>query len=332
MLLTAPGSRYIARATFTIGLLLLVALPLTAAAQAPGKTYRLGYLAPNPRASWDETFFQALRELGYVEGQNLVVEYRHGVYDRLPELASELVRGKMDVLVSVTPQASLAAKAATSTIPIIFFASDPVGVGLVPSLARPGGNVTGLAYEAGLEIYGKQLEMLKQVVPTLARVIVPAPAPLDPARSSLLKNIAVAGQSLGIQVTYLQGRDPAELDKAFDALPRRRGDALLVPPPPFFATHMRWVIDLAARRRLPAVYSGRRFAVEGGLMAYGASIPASFRRLAVYVDKILKGTKPGDLPVEQPDTFVLVVNLKTAQAQGLTIPPSLLARADEVIQ
>jgi putative ABC transport system substrate-binding protein len=313
-------------ATATAGLI----APLAVEAQQAGKVYRLGYLALNPREIQSEPFFQTLRALGYVEGRNLVVEYRHGPYERLPELAAELTRLKVDVLVPMTPQASLAAKAATVTIPIVFLASDPVAAGIVPSLAKPGANLTGVAFEAGLEIYGKQVEMLKQVVSRLSRVIVLAP--VDPARSALLKNVATGAQALGVKAEFLQGREPAELDRAFDALGQLRGDALLVPPMPFFFTHLKWVVDLATRRRLPAVYTAREFVAAGGLMAYGPDVPALHRRVAVYVDKILKGAKPADLPVEQPTTFDLAINLKTAKALGLTIPQALLLRADEVVQ
>jgi putative ABC transport system substrate-binding protein len=273
-----------------------------------------------------------MRDLGYVEGRNLVVEYRHGSYARLPDFAAELVRLRVDVLVSMTPQAALAAKAATTTIPIVFLASDPVAAGIVLNLARPGGNLTGVSYEGGLEIYGKQMEMLKQVVPTLSRVVVPAPG-LDPDASPLLSNLRAAARALGVSVYFLKAHEqPAEFDKVFGQLVRQRGDTLLVPPQPFFFTHLKWIVDLAARRRLPAVYTLRAFVTAGGLMAYGPNAPALNRRVAVYVDKILKGGNPGDIPVEQPTTFEMTVNLKTAKALGLTIPPSLLLRADQVVQ
>jgi ABC-type uncharacterized transport system substrate-binding protein len=259
-----------------------------------------------------------------------VIEYRHGSYERFGELAAELTRVKLDAMVPVTPQAAVAAKAATGTIPIVLFASDPVAAGIVPSLARPGGNLTGIAYEAGLEIYGKKVEMLKQVVPSLSRMIVPSVVLV--ATSPLVKNVVLAGQSLGVKVEVLEGREPADFDRAFNALPRLPGDGLLVAPAPFFFTHQKWIVDLAARRRLPAVYAGRDFIASEGLMAYGPDGPAMYRRLAVYVDNVLKGANPGELPVEQPTTFTLAVNLKTAKALGLTIPPSLLLRADEVIQ
>jgi putative ABC transport system substrate-binding protein len=318
------------RRSFIAGALATIAAPLATEAQQTGKVYRIGFLAPEPRNSRTEAFFQGMRDLGYLEGTNLLVEYRHGPYERLPDLAAELVRLKLDVLVPLAPPASLAAKAATTTIPIVFFSSDPVGAGIVPNLARPGGNLTGVSYEAGLEIYGKQMEMLKQVVPALSRVVVPSN--IDPAASALLKNIALAGQALRVQVKFLQGRDPAELDRGFNALARLRGDALLVPPPPFFFTHLKWIVDLAARRRLPAVYTTREFVAAGGLMAYGPDVPAVYRRVAVYVDKVLRGANPGDMPVEQPTTFELTVNLKTAKVLGLTIPQTLLLQADHMIE
>ncbi len=305
--------------------------PVIADAQQAGKVYRLGMLAPSPRAARTEFFFQTLRELGYVEGQNLLVEYRHGPFERLPELAAELIRLKIDVLVSVAPQATRAAKESTTTIPVVFIASDPVAAGIVASLARPGGNLTGVSFEAGLEIYGKQVEMLKQVVPSLSRVIVPPYQ--TPLQGPLIPQaIASASQALGAKVEFLQGRGYAEIEKAFNTLPRLRGDAVLVPPDPFFFTDLKWIVDLVAKRRLPAVYTAREFVALGGLMAYGPDLPALYRRLAVYVDKVLKGANPGDLPIEQPTKFTLAVNLKTAKVLGLTIPPSLVLRADETIQ
>ncbi len=323
------GDRVVDRRSFIAGTLATFAAPLAAEAQQTGKVHRIGFLGTEPRNPRTEPFFQGMRDIGYVEGTNLVVEYRHGPYEQLPDLAAELVRLKLDVLVALAPPASLAAKAATTTIPIVFFSSDPVAAGIVPSLARPGGNLTGVSYEAGLEIYGKQMEMLKQVVRALSRVIVPTN--IDPAASALLKNIALASQALSVQVKFLRGRDPAELDRAFNALARLRGDALLVPPFPFFFTQVKWIVDLAARRRLPAVYSSRAFVTAGGLMAYGPDVPALYRRVAVYVDKVLKGTNPGDMPVEQPTTFELTVNLKTAKVLSLTIAPTLLLQADHVI-
>ena len=256
----------------------LLLSPAIADAQQAGKVYRLGMLAPSPRAARTEFFFQGLRELGYVEGQNLVVEYRHGPFERLPKLAAELIQLKVDVLVSVAPQASRVAKAATTTLPIVFIASDPVAAGIVGSLARPGGNLTGVSFEAGLGIYGKQVE------------------------------------------------------RAFNTLPRLRGDAVLVPPDPFFFTDHRWIVDLVAKRRLPAVYTAREFVAAGGLMAYGPDVNALYSRLAVYVDKVFKGVDPGGLPIEQPAKFTLAVNLKTARALGLTIPSTLVVGAAEVIQ
>ena len=287
----------------------LLAAPLAVEAQQAGKVYRIGFLSPEPRNLHTEAFFEAMRDLGYVEGTNLVVEYRHGSSARLPDFATELVRLKVDVLVPMAPQAALAAKAATATIPIVFLASDPVATGLVPSLARPGGNLTGVSFDAGLEMYGKQMEMLKQVVPTLSRVLVPAPG-VDPDASPLFSHLKAAGRTLGLSVYFLKSHDqPAEVDKAFDRLVRQRGDTLLVSPHPFFVAHLKWIVDLAVRRRLPAVYTQRVFVTAGGLMAYGPNAFALNRRVAVYVDKVLKGAKPADLPVEQPTKFELVINL-----------------------
>jgi len=269
-----------------------------------------------------------------VEGQNIAIEYRwaEGRFERLPDLAAELVRLKVDVIVSVVTQASLAAKNATRTIPIVMVAAgDPLGSGLVASLARPGGNVTGPS-SMYAELAGKQLELLKETVPKVSRVAVlwnPANAVWQ---AQMLRATEVAARALGLQLQLLEARGPDELEGAFAAMTRERASALLVQVDVIFALHARRLADLAAKRHLPAMYGSREHVEAGGLMSYAPNIPDLFRRAATYVDKILKGAKPADLPVEQPTRFELIINLKTAKALGLTIPPSLLVRADQVIE
>ena len=321
----------------TLGLGLLVA-PLAADAEQPGKVFRIGILAnvpltdPEGARLWG-AFIQGLRELGYVEGQNITIEWRvsEGKYERLPDLAAELVRLKVDVIVAPAAQNPLAAKQATRTIPIVMTGTgDPVGSGLVASLARPGGNVTGLSTLTP-EIVGKQLELLKEIVPRVSRVAV-LWNPTNPSHPLLLGEAKVAARSLGVQLQIPEARGPDEFEGAFAAMTRERAGALLVLTDGMFLLHQRRIMDLVATSRLPAMYGLRRQVDAGGLMAYGPSLRDSFRRAATYVDKILKGTKPGDLPVEQPTKFELVINLKTAKALGLTIPQSILIRADEVIR
>jgi len=322
----------------------VVAAPLAADAQQAGKVHRIGFLSPSSPSDPERlaspfgerglaAFRQGLRDLGYVEGQNIAVEYRfaEGRFERLPDLAAELVRLKVDVIVSVVTQASLAAKNATRTIPIVMVApGDPLGSGLVANLARPGGNVTGPS--SMFELAGKQLELLKETVPKVSRVAVL----WNPANAAwhalMLRQTEIAARALGLQVQLLEARGPDELEGAFAAMTRERASALLVQVDVIFALHARRLADLAAKRRVPAMYGSREHVEAGGLMSYAPNIPDLFRRAATYVDKILKGAKPGDLPVEQPTKFELVISLKTAKALGLTIPQSLLQRADEVIQ
>ena len=316
----------------------LLAAPLAAEAQQTGKVYRIGYLSASSSTTGRtviEAFRQGLRELGWVEGQNIVIDYRfaEGQYDRLPALAAELVRLKADVIVVSPTQPAVAAKNATGTIPIVMIGAgaDPVGQGLVASLARPGGNVTGLSYGVGQEIFGKQLALLKEAVPKVRRVAVL----WNPAVSAIVAAIGevkVAARSLGMQLQVLEARGPNDFDGAFAAMVKERAGALLVLVDPMFSFHRTRLADLAVKSRLPAVYTNRQPVEAGGLMSYGPSFSDLWRRAAGYVDKILKGAKPADLPVEQPTKFELVINLKTAKALGLTIPPSLLVRADEVIQ
>jgi putative ABC transport system substrate-binding protein len=316
----------------------LLAAPLAAEAQQAAKVARIGYLAHDLAANphMPEAFRQGLRDLAYVEGRNLVIEYRdaEGKSERLPALAAELVALKVDVILAGgTPQA-LAAKQATRTLPIVFANSgDPVGSGLVTSLARPGGNVTGLS-NLGTELVGKCLEQLTQAVPGVSRVAALWQPGVLPERTDkdMLKGAEVAARALGVRLQFVEARGPADFDRAFSDMTRARADALTVLRSSMLSNERRRLVDLAAKNRLPTVYPWREFVDAGGLMSYGANVADLFRRAATYVDKILKGAKPADLPVEQPTRFELVINLKTAKALGLTIPPLLLGRADEVIQ
>jgi ABC-type uncharacterized transport system substrate-binding protein len=311
------------------------AWPLGARAQQAGKIPRIGYLSPRTRLSLlDRSFLQALREHGYVEGKNILIEYRFaaGKFNRLPGLAAELVRLDVDAIVAVVTQASLAAKAASKTIPVVMLAvSDPVASGLITTLARPGGNVTGTSSQTA-EVSGKSLQLLKEVVAKLSRVAVlwnPANA-IFQAQS--LKATEHAAGVLGLQLQEIGARNPNEFDHAFAAISNARVDALMVLGDPTLVAHKARIIDFAARHRLPAIYGTEDHAEAGGLITYGPDMAAQFRRGAFYIDKILKGVKPADLPVEQPTKFALAVNLKTAKALGLVIPPTLLVRADKVIE
>jgi ABC-type uncharacterized transport system substrate-binding protein len=317
--------------------LALLAAPLGAEGQPAGKIYRIGYLAggsPERRPRLLAAFRQGLRDLGWVEGQNIIIEYRYaeGRSERLPDLAAELVRFKVDTIVAPTIQDATAAKNATGTIPIVMVAvTHPVGTGLIASLARPGGNVTGLSFSVGVETYGKGLQLLKETVPKVRRVAI-LWNPANPASRLAIREVNVAARSLGVQLQLLEARGPSEFDGAFAVMAKERPGALLVVSDTLFILHRTRLADLAARNRLPAAYGAREYVDAGGRMAYGASLPDLWRRAATYVDKILKGAKPGDLPVEQPTKFELVINLKTAKALGLTIPQSVLGRADEVIE
>jgi putative tryptophan/tyrosine transport system substrate-binding protein len=316
----------------------LLAVPLAAEAQQAAKLARIGYLSPNLAASphRHEAFRQGLRDLGYVEGRNVVIESRdaEGKDERLPTLAAELVALKVDVIVAAGTPATLAAKQATRTIPIVFaVAADPVTSGLVANLARPGGNVTGLSILAP-ELVGKCLEQLKQAVPGVRRVAVlwHSGGLGERTEKDMLKAAEVAARALGVRPQFVEARGPDDFDRAFSDMTRARADALTVLTSVMFLSERRRLVELAAQNRLPAVYPWREGVDAGGLMSYGANVADNYRRAAAYVDKILKGAKPADLPVQQPTKFELVINLKTAKALGLTIPPSLLQRADEVIQ
>jgi ABC-type uncharacterized transport system substrate-binding protein len=315
-----------------------LAAPLAAEAQQAAKVARIGLLTTNLSTSphLRDAFRQELRDLGYVEGRNLVIEYRdaEGKFERLPALAAELVALKVDVIVAPTTVGALAAKQATKTIPIVFAAAgDPVGSGLITSLARPGGNVTGLSRLAP-ELVDKCLELLTQAVPGVNRVAAlwQPGAMGERSDKDMLTGADVAGRALGVRLQFVEARGPEDFDRAFSDMTRARAGALTVLPSAMFGNERRRLVDLAAKHRLPAVYPWRDFVDAGGLMAYGVNTADLYRRAATYVDKILKGAKPGDLPVEQPTRFELVINLKTAKALGLTIPQSVLGRADEVIR
>jgi putative ABC transport system substrate-binding protein len=314
----------------------LLAAPVAAEAQQAAKVARIGWLGAHPTRLPPEAFLQGLRDLGYVEGRNLVIEYRDadGKPERLPALVAELVALRVDVIVAPPTVAALTAKQATRTLPIVFIgAADPVTSGLVTSLARPGGNVTGLSNLAP-ELVGKCLELLKQAVPGVSRVAVLwQPDGLgERTDKGLLKEAEASARALGVQPQFVEARGPGDFDRAFSEMTRASAGALTVLISVMFFSERKRLVDLATKNRLPAVYTSRGFVDAGGLMAYGPNAADLLRRAATYVDKILKGTKPGDLPVEQPTKFELVINLKTAKALGLTIPPSLLGRADEVIQ
>jgi len=315
--------------------------PFAAIAQSAGKVPRIGWLLTDSLGSpvvrrVVDAFRQGLRERGYVEGENIVIEYRaaNGQFERLPSLAGELVGLKVDVIVAVSTPAARALKQATTTIPVVVSSmQDPVGDGLVASLARPGGNFTGSTV-LGPELVLKRLELLKEALPTLSRVV----ALWDPrafgdrTTGDLLKEIEAAAGRLGVQLRLATVRGPDEFDRAFSTMTTEHADALLVSAGPMLFTERRRIVELAAKYRLPSIFGYRESVELGGFISYGPSTDDLVRRSATFVDKILKGAKPGDLPVEQPTKFELVINLTTAKALGLTVPQSLLARADEVIE
>jgi len=315
---------------------LLLALSFPADAQQPKKIPRIGYLTATSLsaiAGRTEAFRQGLREFGYVEGKNIVTEHRHaeGKLDRLPALAAELVRLNVDVIVSAGPADTRAAKELTNTIPIVMAQdSDLVGNGFIASLARPGGNVTGLATLAP-EISGKRLELLKETVPKLSRVAVFGRS-TRPGNAKALTEVELAAGTFGVRLQYLDVEGSKDIGPAFQAASKGRADAVLVLEGPVFINQRTQIAELAVTSGFPAIYSRSENVEAGGLMSYGVSITDLFRRAATYVDKILKGVKPADLPVQQPTKFELVINLKAAKQIGLTIPPNVLARADKVIK
>jgi ABC-type uncharacterized transport system substrate-binding protein len=331
---TKPRHRGVAHLVGVAVVLALLAVPLAARAQSQGKVYRIGLLSATSQLPATEAFRMHLQALGYVQGQNLVIEYRsaEAKFERLPDLATELVRLQPDVIVSVATQASLAAKNATKTTPIVMVnVSDPIGSGLVPSLARPVGNITGTS-GSNSEIAGKSLEMLKRVVPKMRRVAVLWNPANSVFQTQMVKATEVAARSLNLELRILGARDAKEIDRAFAAMARERPEALTVIPDPVFIAHRGQITALATKGRLPSVSGFSEYADAGGLIAYAPDMSELGARAAGQVDKILKGAKPADLPVEQVTKYELVINVKTAKALGLTIPPSLGFQAHRVIE
>jgi putative tryptophan/tyrosine transport system substrate-binding protein len=324
------------RRAFLAGATTLLAAPLAAEAPPGAKKPSIGFLgnsSPAGDADWLEAFQQGLHDAGYVEGQNIAIEYRwaQGKPERFPDLAAEMVRLKVDVIVTGVDRSTQAAQAATRSIPIVMaIASDPVALGFVASLARPGGNITGLSLQFQ-DLPGIRLQLLREAVPKAKRVAI-LWDPTEPGRRDTVRQAAVAARGLGLELQALEVRSPAELDSAFTNMTRGAAAAVLVLESARFGAQRRRIAELTLTSRLPAMCVQRRYAEDGCLMSYGASFTDLYRRAASFVDKILKGAKPADLPVEQPTTFELIINLKTARALGLTIPPSLLARADQVIE
>ena len=314
-------------------ILLLTTFSL-AEAQQQAKIARVGWLAsgtPSGVAPLTAAFRQGLHELGYVDGKNIAIEVRYagGKFDRLPDLATEIVHLKVDVIIVANDQAIRAVQQATATIPIVMVAEDPLGLGFIASLARPGGNLTGLSFMA-TELAGKRLELLMEAFPKISRVAVIRTS--GPAQEQQMKEIQIAAQPLGVQIQTVQIHNPDDFENAFLTITKGRPGALLALRSSLFRTHALRIREFAEKRQLPTMYDDRIFVEAGGLMSYGTNTLDVYRRAATYVDKILKGTKPADLPVEQPMKFELVVNLKTAKQIGVTIPPNLLVRADRVIR
>jgi putative ABC transport system substrate-binding protein len=324
------------RRALLAGSLGLLATPIMTRAQAPTNTPRIGVLSlssPADVAGWHQAFRQGLADLGWLEGKNVAIEFRYaeGRTERLDDLAADLVRLKVDVIVTGLNTDAQAAQKATRTIPIVMaFPGDPVGTGLIASLARPGDNITGLT-SITPELAGKRLELLKEIVPKLSHVAV-LWNPRGRISALSWKEIQRPARDLSVELHSLEVRASSELDRAVADAVRVRADALVVMPDPVFVTNLRRIAGLAARSRLPSIYNLRDFVAVGGLASYGPDPSDLFRRAATYVDKILKGARPADLPVEQPTKFDLAINVKTAKALGLTIPPALLARADEIIR
>ncbi len=314
---------------------LLVAGSVTALAQPAPRVYRIGFVSPTSSGPTIDAFRQGLRELGYVEGQNVIVEARfaEGWSERLPELVAEVLRLKVDVLVVGSTLGALAAKRATTTVPIVFAGLiDPVATGIVASLARPGGNITGATFGiGGAGFSGKWVEVLKKAAPDVSHVAALL-NPANPASAPLVSEMQTAARALNVRLDVLDAGNPTKLDRAFAAIGTSGARGVIVSNEPFFFANRAKLVQFAASKRLPAIYFTRDFVDAGGLMSYGSSVADSYRRAARYVDKILKGAKPADLPIEQPTKFELVINLKTARALRLTIPQPLLVRADQVIE
>lgn len=325
-----------------LGLVVALALgivsapPFSQAQQAP-KMARIGFICGQPAESGRyllDALREGLRQLGYLEGQNIVIEARWAEArpERFPDLITEMVRLKPDMLVIASTPGAVAAKHARIAIPVVFVAvSDPVGTGVVASLARPGRNFTGLSLAFGEGFSGKWLELLKEAVPRLSRAAMLV-NPRHPAAATYARELQAAAGQLNVKLQVMETRDPAEIDRAFAAMVKEHVDALVVTGDPLFMAHRKRLLDLAVKHRLPAMFSFTEFVGDGGLMAYGPSLSGQHRRAAIYVDKILKGAKPAELPVEQPTEFEFAINLKTAEALGLTIPQSLVVRADRIIQ
>jgi ABC-type uncharacterized transport system substrate-binding protein len=326
-------SKLIARVALSF---VLFTLSASVQAQQPTNIPRVAYLGATSltaNAARVEAFRQGLRELGYVEGKNIVLELRsaEGEQGRLPALAAELVRLKIDIIVSAGQSVTRAAKEATTTIPIVMANdADPIGSGFVASLARPGGNITGLSSLA-TELSGKRLELLKEIVPRLSRVAVIGSSK-EPANALNLQEVELAAKAFKVRLQYLDVLSPKDIETAFRAAAKERADAVIVLTSLILNSHRAQVLDLAVKNRLPAAYPQAEYVQEGGLMIYAPSVTDLFRRAATYVDKILKGRTPADLPVEQPIKFEFIINLKAAKQIGLTIPPNVLARADRVIR
>ncbi|MBI2534062.1 MAG: ABC transporter substrate-binding protein [Deltaproteobacteria bacterium] len=306
-------------------------------AQQPKKVPRIGFISPLSSSTGGanlEAFRQGLRDLGYRERENIHIEVRwaEGSAERLPHLIAELIRLKVDVLVIGGAAGALAAKNAGITTPVVFAAvTDPLGYGLIDSLARPGGNITGLALALGEGFSGKWVEILKETVPKVARLAV-LRNPAHPLAEVFLRETQAAGRAHSVRLDFFEARDPNDLGSTLSRLEKERAKALIVTPSPLFSSQRSRLVEFAARRRLPSMFFAKEYVDAGGLMSYGPSFPDSYRRAATYVDKILKGTKPADLPVEQPMKFEFVINLKTAKQIGLTIPQWTLMKADKVIQ
>jgi putative ABC transport system substrate-binding protein len=310
--------------------------PLAVEAQRstpPTRVAFLGAESPSTNQHFLDAFRLGMQEQGYVDGRNIVLDARwgEGRSERFPGLVEELIRLQARVILAVSLPAALAAKKATTAIPIVFIASDPLGSGLVASLARPGGNLTGLSLFLGEEFSGKWLELLKEALPKVSRVAVLV-NPTNPASVGYLTVLRAAAQKLGVRPQPQEIREPGQFDSVFAAMVAERAEALVVVVDPLTVRHRGRIVELAAKNRLPAMYGFREFADAGGLMAYGVNVPELCRRAATYVDRILKGAKPGDLPIEQATKFELVINLKTAKTLGLKVPRSLLLRADQVIE
>jgi putative ABC transport system substrate-binding protein len=318
-----------------VALTVVLALgPLTAQTQPAAKAYRIGWLGITDTPAYTAAFVRGLRDRGYREGENVVIERRYfeGKVDRVPGLAAELVRLKPDVIVTAGNIPTQAVRRETATIPIVMATSaDPVGAGLVASLARPGGNITGMSQDVGLEVLVKTMQLLKEAIPRSSQVAILLD-PRNPPNASALALLQKAAPNLALTLHPFEIRSPADIEQAFAAMTRKAVDALLVLPNPVTITHLKLQVDLAAEHKVPAMYWWRELTNLGGLMSYGVDFTDQWRRAAGYVDRILKGAKPAELPIEQPTKFELVINLKTAKTLGVAIPRSLLVQADEIIE